>query len=784
MATVIYPFKLWWLYALSLLLVGVQGSIVTTNSTSKNPFTPFIEAKMAQGLSKAQAQELVAGTLDISVQALAKEPIAQLINSDGRSLRENSKVFKKSLQLQKSIELLTITSVINGTNKQAIIAAMAQLIDGQAKSVSVLVNKITTIALPQSIKSISTSMVSAILNSRIKSNQPLRQQIDKLSYDIDHIILVVQEAMAQAKQRFHSEGNPLSLQDVFTQTLQTKEQQITQLSDSIRTMGNPPPAYTPTVTNPAPATMSATVLPLIESIVVKDFIGTYQIGTTIELLFNKAVAFQNGYNGLIGDKIAIHRSSGNEAKMGSSLISHHQPNGIGLSSKLIITVGTGANIATSDSLTITSTDIVDSDGQHPSDNLTITLPIPADQPPIATIQTTYTQPSGNGHTITVTFNEPIDTNTTSQTVTELISRLSVDGRDDKATTTPSLIAKSLSWSADQQTLTITLPDDTTLTKDNYIYIAFMAGVVNDRAGNRLFNEIITQPITIQPPEITQATYNSHSGVLLINGDKLPTNIAEWDFTKLSLIGQGGTLTLTAHNTTATHRVQASLASNTQVTITWHGNLKTEANRLLNSNGWQSSDGTVYNVEAKAGFSQTSPTTADEYNNSLLVKGYPPRIKAITIANGSGVVNQIDSEDNITLLFDVSIDRDFSTTTDGIQRDYRIKYTKSTGNFQIYYGTATTGRSKVIALFKGKTSFANHNAVIEATGIWQDENGIAHSKLILTIGHSTVDSDGYMKTVSNPDWGRTGRVGGIRLGAIDSSGIKGVTQNDITPTGNF
>ncbi len=139
---------------------------------------------------------------------------------------------------------------------------------------------------------------------------------------------------------------------------------------------------------------------------------------------------------------------------------------------------------------------------------------------------------------------------------------------------------------------------------------FAGGSAEDTSNN---------PITVsgRVSHITNAIYNVGTGVLTINGTDLPTTVADWDFSKLTLVSGDGKkrYTLPQHATVGENTATGSAASITSVTITLSGSVKAEANKILVKAGFQDADG-YYNLEGAAGFVMGSP--ADTTTNYIIV----------------------------------------------------------------------------------------------------------------------------------------------------------------------
>ncbi len=114
-------------------------------------------------------------------------------------------------------------------------------------------------------------------------------------------------------------------------------------------------------------------------------------------------------------------------------------------------------------------------------------------------------------------------------------------------------------------------------------------------------------------------YNVGTGVLFIQGNNLPRAVADWDFSKLTLVSGDGRkrYTLPQHATAGENKATGSLASRVGLRITLSGSVKAEAEKILVKDG-QSDDNGAYNLEAAAGFAGYS---AEDTSNPITVSGY-------------------------------------------------------------------------------------------------------------------------------------------------------------------
>ncbi len=145
----------------------------------------------------------------------------------------------------------------------------------------------------------------------------------------------------------------------------------------------------------------------------------------------------------------------------------------------------------------------------------------------------------------------------------------------------------------------------------------------------------TNPITVSgyTASITSVTYDANTGELYIIGIKLPTSIARWDFSKLTLVSGDGSkrYPLPEHETAGENTATGSRAGTTYLTITLSGSVKAEAEKILVKTGDSDNTG-AYNLEAAAGFAVGS---AEDTSNPITVSGYVSQINSVTYIANTG-----------------------------------------------------------------------------------------------------------------------------------------------------
>ncbi len=136
----------------------------------------------------------------------------------------------------------------------------------------------------------------------------------------------------------------------------------------------------------------------------------------------------------------------------------------------------------------------------------------------------------------------------------------------------------------------------------------------------------SNPITVRgyTANITSAQYNANTGVLYIKGVKLPTTVAGWDFSKLTLVSGDGKkrFTLPQHATAGENTATGTGADTEYLSITLSGTVKAEAKKILVNDGDSDANG-AYNLEAAAGFAGGS--AEDTSNNPITVSGHTSQL---------------------------------------------------------------------------------------------------------------------------------------------------------------
>ncbi len=125
---------------------------------------------------------------------------------------------------------------------------------------------------------------------------------------------------------------------------------------------------------------------------------------------------------------------------------------------------------------------------------------------------------------------------------------------------------------------------------------FAGGSAEDTSNN---------PITVSGyiSKINSVLYSTIEGILLIEGANLPRTVAEWDFSKLTIVSGDGNkrYTLPQHATAGENTATGSMGVNRRrLFITLSGSVRAEAEKILVKVGKSDNNG-AYNLEVAAGF---------------------------------------------------------------------------------------------------------------------------------------------------------------------------------------
>ncbi len=117
-------------------------------------------------------------------------------------------------------------------------------------------------------------------------------------------------------------------------------------------------------------------------------------------------------------------------------------------------------------------------------------------------------------------------------------------------------------------------------------------------------------------QIKSALYVPNTGELTIYGSRLPRAVADWDFSKLTLVSGDGNkrYTLPRHATAGENTATGSNPTRSSLDITLSGSVKAEVEKILVKVGKSDANG-AYNLEAAAEFVSGGPA---DLNNAIQV----------------------------------------------------------------------------------------------------------------------------------------------------------------------
>ncbi|WP_163938545.1 putative Ig domain-containing protein, partial [Paraferrimonas sp. SM1919] len=157
-------------------------------------------------------------------------------------------------------------------------------------------------------------------------------------------------------------------------------------------------------------------------------------------------------------------------------------------------------------------------------------------------------------------------------------------------------------------------------------------------------------INITPlPAITSATYNDSTGVLVVTGTDFVSNSGaanDIDVSLLSIKGDGNA----SHTLTST---DVEISSATSFSVNLNSSDQSAVHALLNANGTQAIDNTVYNLSAADNWAAGFESTIDIADST----------NAITVTNVDAKVNYLNSTPSLTStgLFASTLNIEFDTT---------------------------------------------------------------------------------------------------------------------------
>ncbi|MBB1271121.1 fibronectin type III domain-containing protein, partial [Shewanella sp. SR44-3] len=133
-----------------------------------------------------------------------------------------------------------------------------------------------------------------------------------------------------------------------------------------------------------------------------------------------------------------------------------------------------------------------------------------------------------------------------------------------------------------------------------------------------------------PPSITSANYDANTGILAVTAPSMSVGDTI-DVSKLTLTGRNdGAYTLTSSNVTA--------SSSSTFSVTLNAADKLAINGLLNQNGFDAINGSVYNLAAAVSWNATRASPADLTGNSITVSNVSaPSVTSATYDSSTHVL---------------------------------------------------------------------------------------------------------------------------------------------------
>ncbi|WP_110960067.1 DUF4347 domain-containing protein [Acidovorax sp. ST3] len=274
------------------------------------------------------------------------------------------------------------------------------------------------------------------------------------------------------------------------------------------------------------------------------------------------------------------------------------------------------------------------------------------------------------------------------------------------------------------------------------YVLIDSGAFQDGGGNS-YNGIGSASVwtfksVAIPAEITSATYDASTGILVVTGLNMVSGDTI-DVTKLSLTGQGGSYTLTSPNVTA--------ASATSFTVTLNAVDKLNINGILSKNGTSAVDTTTFNLAAAANWDVTASAPADMTGNGVTVSNVAA--PAITSATFDGATNTL------------TVTGTGLVKTVGATNDITVSKLTITGEGGATYTLSTSGNVEV-------TSATNFSVTLSGADI----AGV--SNLLNKNGTSSVSSTTYNIAAAD-DWNSV-----ITGGNISDLTGNGITVSNAAP----
>ncbi|WP_165872461.1 Ig-like domain-containing protein [Shewanella frigidimarina] len=220
-----------------------------------------------------------------------------------------------------------------------------------------------------------------------------------------------------------------------------------------------------------------------------------------------------------------------------------------------------------------------------------------------------------------------------------------------------------------------------------------------------------------PPSITSANYDANTGILAVTAPSMTAGDAI-DVSKLTLTGRNDdTYTLTSSNVTA--------SSSSAFSVTLNAADKLAINGLLNQNGFDAINGSVYNLAAAANWNVTKSSPADLTGNGITVSNVSaPTITSATYdssthiltATGTNLVGLPGANNDISVSL-LTLTAEGGATYTLTSPDVE---TSSTSSFSVTLNTTDYGVVETIFNKNGNSSTSGTTYNLAAADDWNSE----------------------------------------------------------------
>ncbi|MGP1721584.1 Ig-like domain-containing protein [Shewanella frigidimarina] len=220
-----------------------------------------------------------------------------------------------------------------------------------------------------------------------------------------------------------------------------------------------------------------------------------------------------------------------------------------------------------------------------------------------------------------------------------------------------------------------------------------------------------------PPSITSANYDANTGILAVTAPSMSTGDTI-DVSKLTLTGRNdATYTLTSSNVTA--------SSSSAFSVTLNAADKLAINGLLNQNGFDAINGSVYNLAAAANWNVTKSSPADLTGNGITVSNVSaPTITSATYdssthiltATGTNLVGLPGANNDISVSL-LTLTAEGGATYTLTSPDVE---TSSTSSFSVTLNATDYGVVETIFNKNGNSSTSGTTYNLAAADDWNSE----------------------------------------------------------------